>query len=94
MVSQSIGYGIHLDWNFSVGFAGNDWSASAFSDGIADVITVVTAIGEKHFGIGKISIDQGVKAFEIRNFTACYFSSNREIVSVGDEVDLGPKATL
>ena len=58
------------------------------------MITVVATVSEKHFGGGQVLIDQGVKAFEIRDFTSTYFRPDRQSVSVGNEVDLGREATF
>tara|TARA_R110000824_G_scaffold401149_3_gene611008 strand:- start:15143 stop:15319 length:177 start_codon:yes stop_codon:yes gene_type:complete len=58
------------------------------------VVTVIAAVGQKHFGIGQIIIDQNIKALEIRDLTAGYLSPDRKSVSVGNEVDLGRKATF
>jgi len=58
------------------------------------VVTVIAAVSQKHFGIRQIIIDQSIKALKIRDFTAGYLSPDRESVSVGNEVDLGRKATF
>jgi len=58
------------------------------------VVTVIATVSQKHFGIWQIIIDQSIKALEIRDFTAGYLSPDRESVSVGNEVDLGRKATF
>ena len=63
-------------------------------DCVADVIAVVSSVSQKHFSIWQIIIDQCVKAFEVRDFASSYFRPDRQSVSVGNEVDLGRKATL
>ena len=93
-VSQSICDGIKLDWDFAIGLAWNDRRSAAVSDCCADVVTVIAAVSQKHFGIRQIIIDQSIKALEIRDLTAGYLSPDRKAVSVGNEVDLGRKATF
>lgn len=93
-ISQGVCDGIDEDRFVAVGLAGNDGRAAALFDDLADVIAVITTIRDEHFGFGKIIIDQCVEAFEVRDLATAYLRPDRQSVSVGNEVDLGRKATF
>ena len=94
MVSQSIGYGIERDWHLAIGLAGNDRDSTAPGYRVANMVAVIPTVSQKHFGCGKVFIDQHIEAFEIGDFTSCYFRPDGQSVSVGNEVDLGREATF
>ena len=58
------------------------------------MVTVIVAVGQKHFGMRQIIIDQSIKTLEIRDLPAGYLSPDRKSVSVSNEEDLGYKATF
>ena len=72
----------------------SQWRAAALNDCAADMVAVITTVGKKHFGFGQLVINQGIKTFEVRDFAAAYLRPDRQSVSVGNEVDLGRKATF
>lgn len=94
LVSQSVGYGIERDWHLAIGFAGNDRRSTAICYCVADMIAIIATVSQKHLGGRKVAIDQSIEAFEIRDFASRYFCPDRQSVSVGNEVDLGRKATF
>jgi hypothetical protein len=88
-VSQGIGNAIDRDRLFAIGLAWNDWRTATPGNHIADMIAVITAIGDEHTRVRKIVIHKCVKAFEIGDLTAAHFRPDRLSVSVGNEVDFG-----
>lgn len=46
------------------------------------------------FSEEQIIINQNIEVFEVGDLTASYFRSDREAVSVGNEVDFGREATF
>jgi len=78
----------------SIGFAGDNRCPAAFYDDASNMVAVITTVGQEDFGVGKVSVDQRIKAFEVRDFPAGYFRPDRQTVSVGNEVDLGREATF
>ena len=93
-VPQGIGDAIDEDGLFSVDLAGNNGCSASLFDPAANVIAVVSTIRDEDFRLGKLLIDQRIKTFEIRHFTATYLRPDRQSVSVGNEVDLGREATF
>ena len=57
------------------------------------MIAVVTAVSDKHFGFGKIVVNECIEAFEVRGLTTAYLRPDRQSVSVCNEVDFGREAT-
>lgn len=93
-VSQGIRDGIDEDRFLAVDRAGDDGRAAALFDDPADIIAVVTAVGDEHFRLGQVIVDQCIKALEIGDFATAYFRPDRQSVSVGNEVDLGREAAF
>ena len=58
-----------MDWNFAVGFAGNDRCSATAGYDVADMIAVITAVGQNNFCAWQITVNQKIKAFVIRDFT-------------------------
>jgi hypothetical protein len=93
-VSQGIGDAIYLDGCFAIDLARDDRRSTTAGNPIANVITVISAIGQKDLCCRKVFIDQCVKTLVIADFAAGYLRPDRQSVSVGNEVDLGREATL
>ena len=64
-VPQGLCDGLDENWFPAGDFAGDDGRTAALFDDTADVIAVVTPVGNDHFGFGKIVVDQRIEAFEI-----------------------------
>ena len=64
------------------------------SNRVADVVGIVSFVCDKDFGPRRVGVVKDVKAFVIRYFATGYFCFQRQAGRVGDEVDLGRKATF
>ena len=79
---------------FAVGLGRDHGCSTALGDRFADMIAVVSPVGQEHASRWQIIIDQRIEALEVGDFTAGHFRPDREAVSVGNEVDLGREATF
>ena len=94
LIAQSIDIAINRFWIFPVRARWNDRTATVLSNGVANMVWIVSFVCDEDFGIRSIGIVDDVKAFVIRHFAAGYLCSQRQAGCVGDEVDLGRKATF
>ena len=82
------------DWLFAVCLCRDHRRSAALGDRFADVVAVITPVGQEHMGRRQIIIDQRIEAFEVGDLAAGHFRPDREAVSVGNEVDFGREATF
>lgn len=82
------------DGFFAVGFGRDHRSSATLGYRVADMVAVISSVGQEHPSGWQIIIDQNVEAFEVGDLTARYFRPDREAVSVGNEVDFGRETTF
>ena len=94
LVSKGIDKPIDCNNLLSVGPGRNDrCSTTPFYSG-ADVIGVITLIGNEDFCSGQVAINKNIIAFIVGHFPAGDFCSDRKSHGVGDQMNLGRKATF
>lgn len=94
LVSKGIDKPIDCNDLLSVGPGRNDrCSATPFYSG-ADVIGVITLVGNEDLCSGQVAINKSVIAFIVGHFPAGDLCSDRESRGVGDQMNLGRKATF
>ncbi len=93
-VPQGVGDCLDEDRFFTVDLARYDRCTATLLDDMANVVAIVAAVGDEHSGFRKILIDQCIETLEVGHFAAAYLRSDRQSVSVGNEMDLGRKATF
>ena len=94
LISQSIYEAINRDRLSAICSAGNDGRSAARLDVIADVIGIITTVGDEDLGGGQISIGQNVITLVVRDFAAGDFGPDRQAPGIGDQMNLGREATF
>ena len=93
-VAQGIDEAVDLNGLLSVLLAGDDRRSAPFFHVVADVAAVIAPVGDGEFAWRQVRIGKQVVTLVIRDFSAGDFGAHRQAVPIGDQMNLGRKATL
>ena len=94
MVSQGICDAVEGFLRLAVRPSGNDPRSALGGDGVADLIGVVSLVGDEDFRRWEGIKAQQVEALVVGDFAAADLSLHRQAVSVGDQMDFRREATF
>lgn len=93
-VAQCVDEAVSFDRLLAVLFARNDRRSAPFSHVVADAVAVIAPVGDGEFAWWQVCIGKQVITFVVRDFSAGDFGAHRQAVPVGDQMNLGRKATF
>lgn len=85
-----------VDWNrlLAICPAGNDRRCAACLGIAADVVGIVSPVGDQNPGGGQIPVDERVISLVVGDFATGDLGSDRQAPAIGDQMYLGREATL
>ena len=92
-VAQGIDVAIDRDLNLAVPARGNDRRGTLFLHCFANMIRIITVIGQQDFGLRPFRFHQGVKARIIRDLACGDLCGYRQSFAVRAEVNFSREAT-
>ena len=93
-VSERVDAFVDDDFDLAVFSAGDDRFGAARLEILANVIGIISAIGEDDFRRGAVGVHHDVVAFVVRDFAAGDFRRDGETFRVSAEVDFGGEAAF